>query len=225
MKIYLVRHPETIANRDGIVYGWMDYPYTEVGQEMARRIPSYFRGLEIDAVYSSPLGRARRLAEGIGQETGRSVQTDDRLKEMNFGVLEGTLFDKLDPGQREILDRLFADFENFRIPGGESGSMIRERADSFFRELLEDEPRRGEYSGVPREERPRERTIVVVAHAMLIQMVLVSLLELDITKAWNFRMKPGMIIRLKARQDYTGIDEILNYETLFPTLSEGSEKT
>lgn len=224
MKIYLVRHPETIANRDGIVYGWMDYPYTELGQEMARRIPTYFQGLEIDAIYSSPLGRARRLAEGIGQEAGLTVQTDDRLKEMNFGVLEGTLFDKLDQGQREILDRLFADFENFRIPGGESGAMIRERAHSFFRDLLEDEPRRGQYSGVPREERPRERTIVVVAHAMLIQMVLVSLLELDITKAWNFRMKPGMIIRLKARQDYAGIDEILNYETLFPAPPEGCEK-
>ena len=78
---------------------------------------------------------------------------------------------------------------------------------------------------MPREERPRERTIVVVAHAMLIQMVLVSLLELDITKAWNFRMKPGMIIRLKARQDYAGIDEILNFETLFPSPSEGCEKT
>ena len=157
--------------------------------------------MKIDALYSSPIGRAERLAQSISKEVQLDIQKDDRLKEMNFGILEGCPFDELDVDQRGILDKMFSDFENFQVPGGESGADIRDRGKAFFEELLQAEEQKG-------------KTIVVVAHAMLIQMALISLLDMDIKKAWSFRLKPGMIIKLKVRKEFTTIEEMITYETL-----------
>ena len=203
MKINLVRHHETVANRDGIIYGWKDYTYTDKGVFMYENIPRYFADKEILKVYSSPLLRAKRLADSISRETKLETIIDDRLKELNFGILEGTKFDALDKDQKLILDKMFSDFENFQVPGGESGADIRARGGDFFKELVNMFDKKDE--------------VVVVAHAMLIQMALISLLDLDIKKAFSFRMKPGMIIKVRAKNDYSAIEEMINFETIFPS--------
>lgn len=215
MKIYLVRHPETIANRDGIIYGWKDYPYSEKGQLMLENIPGYFKDIQVDEIYSSPIGRAEKLAAAISLVVNRDLKIDERLKEMNFGVLEGAFFDNLDEKQTKILEEMYENFETFQVPEGESCLLVQNRVKPFFEELLRGEKPGPRGKKTEKGEQPREKTVVVVAHAMLIQMVLVNFLGIDIKKAWNFKLKPGMIIKIKAHEDFASIEEMVTYETLF----------
>lgn len=215
MKIYLVRHPETTANRDGIIYGWKDYPYSEKGQGMFENIPNYFKDMKVDEIYSSPAGRAEKLATAISQVLNIDLNIDERLKEMNFGILEGAFFDNLDETQNKILEEMYENFESFQVPEGESCLLVQNRVRPFFEELLKGEKAATRGSKV---EKGKEKIVVIVAHAMLIQMVLVTFLGIDIKKAWNFKLKPGMIIKLKAHEDFAAIEEMITYETLFPRL-------
>ena len=56
--IYLIRHGETVFNRDGRVQGHTESDLSELGREQARRVGDRIRGVEFDAVFTSPLRRA-----------------------------------------------------------------------------------------------------------------------------------------------------------------------
>jgi 2,3-bisphosphoglycerate-dependent phosphoglycerate mutase len=58
-------------------------------------------------------------------------QTDPRLREIDFGSLEGARWPEL--GQE--LDRAILDFDAFHAPDGESVESLRERALSFLVDL------------------------------------------------------------------------------------------
>ena len=77
----------------------------------------------IEALYSSPLIRARRTAEAIGALTGHTPILLDDLREMYFGELDGRPFEEL----REAYAHLLAADENSEVedfvwPSGESRS-------------------------------------------------------------------------------------------------------
>jgi len=88
--IYFVRHGENPANLNReFSYRIVDYPLTELGVRQAQQTASYFAGRTVDAIYSSPLKRARQTAEIIGTATGHDITIVEEFREINCGSFDG----------------------------------------------------------------------------------------------------------------------------------------
>jgi len=136
LSVYLLRHGQTAYNADGNRYCCRtDIELTPKGIQQAEAVFQRLKGIKLDAVYSSPLLRARRTA---GLASGwASVVTDPRLTEIDFGSWEHKTREEFvaeDPRSWEAWSR---DPENNRAGStGESGEEVVGRLDSFFDEML-----------------------------------------------------------------------------------------
>ena len=92
MEIVLVRHT-SVGVPKGTCYGWSDVPVAATFETEAAETKRRLGTEPFDAVYSSPLTRARKLAAYCGWP---SPVVDDRLKEMNMGDWEMKLFDEIE---------------------------------------------------------------------------------------------------------------------------------
>jgi uncharacterized phosphatase len=79
--IFVVRHGETEANRDGIEAGPLDYPLTKKGVKQASFVARALSKTKVDAVYSSPIYRAVETAEIIARPNGLKVIPMEDLTE------------------------------------------------------------------------------------------------------------------------------------------------
>lgn len=93
-RLYLVRHGESVANRDGLVGGHFDSPLSEKGREQAQAAKTGLADIHFDAAYSSDLQRAAETAAIIfGKPLPHGRQLKD-LRERHFGRLEGQSADE-----------------------------------------------------------------------------------------------------------------------------------
>ncbi|MCR4708495.1 MAG: histidine phosphatase family protein [Clostridiales bacterium] len=138
MKIYVIRHGETALNVKHVKQGWKDEPLNDFGRELAVLTGRSLRGLRFDACVTSPLARSRETVELVLKESGNGdvpVQTDDRLKEINFGVEENTpsTSSVLEP---EVWKLFWMDGLNFPgFPEGESVRDVCRRTQEFLWQL------------------------------------------------------------------------------------------
>ncbi len=133
--ICLLRHGETAFNADGNRYcGRTDVELTEKGQAQARRMQELLRDFEFDAVFSSPLKRARKTAEVA---SGRSdVQVDHRLIEVDFGNWEGKRSQEFMDEDPDSWNDWLSDPLTHRAGRiGESGAEVLERLQDFYNDL------------------------------------------------------------------------------------------
>jgi broad specificity phosphatase PhoE len=87
--LYLVRHGENLANiTKEFSCRLVDYPLTPKGALQARQTAEHFASRRIDAVYSSPLKRARQTALPIAALLGLTPIVIENLREINVGTLE-----------------------------------------------------------------------------------------------------------------------------------------
>src|SRR3712207_2922923 len=91
-ELLLIRHGQSTANASGVWQGQMEFPLSEEGRMQALLAGKALVGEGLDAIYSSPLGRAFETAEIIARETGfwGSVVPLEGLMERQGGALEGT---------------------------------------------------------------------------------------------------------------------------------------
>lgn len=83
MKLYIVRHPETLHNKNNKITGWEKTKYSAKGKRQFNRILKFFKGCKYN-IYSSDLPRASNLAERIAKENKSSLVITDLLRERNF---------------------------------------------------------------------------------------------------------------------------------------------
>lgn len=133
MRIYVVRHGETDANKNGYAQGWTDDPLNENGKILAKITGQGMKGIRFDCCISSPLIRARETAEIILRESGNSVcvSFDDRVKEVNFGS-----FEKMSIRDEKVVRFLKVPVVDYVFPGGESIKEVMERTQEFLKELI-----------------------------------------------------------------------------------------
>lgn len=125
--ILLARHGETESNRERRFQGQLDVPLSDRGREQAHELAALVEGEGLEALYASPLIRAKETAEIVAGRLGLHVRLDDRLKEVDVGEWETRLKDDVaaeDPGQWEAFRRAG---DEFRFPGGESFAEQQER--------------------------------------------------------------------------------------------------
>lgn len=217
MRLIFVRHPQTEANVKGLIYGRYDAQYSEEGRGTIPAILESLRGVDFDAIIASPLSRTRLLAEKIAEDhglTGSDIHYDDRILEMNFGVLEAMSTKEAREQKKEIYEALLADYEQYQIPEGESCVMVYERVRAFLDELYTifeervDKPElsvweawSGTLNSDPEKEE-REKTVLVVAHSMVIHVALAHLLKIALHEIWHVKIEPGSLVDLDWRSNF-----------------------
>jgi probable phosphoglycerate mutase len=87
--VVLVRHGQTESSLRLAYSGRADVALTPAGREQARRVAAQLAGAGIDAVFTSPLRRARDTAQAIADATGAPLSIDERLTEIDYGAFEG----------------------------------------------------------------------------------------------------------------------------------------
>jgi broad specificity phosphatase PhoE len=121
--LLLVRHAETEDNIKMRLSGWTDTDLSPRGEDQVALLADHFNRHHghIDALYSSPLLRARRTAQAIGALTGHAPIFLDDLREMYFGELDGRPFEELRAAYAHLLEAdENSDLEDFVWPSGES---------------------------------------------------------------------------------------------------------
>ena len=89
MKIYLVRHGQTLFNQQKKVQGWCDSPLTQEGIQQAIAVSKTLQSISFECAYSSTSERAMDTMHYILQDRSVPYAYVKGLKELNFGSLEG----------------------------------------------------------------------------------------------------------------------------------------
>ena len=123
-RLWLVRHGATDWSESGRFNGWTDVSLNELGRRQSERLREQLQTTEFDGMWSSDLVRATQTARLAA--AGDAVP-DRRLREIDFGDLEGLTWAECPPRLREAL----VAFEGFEAPGGESVTQLRDRVLEF----------------------------------------------------------------------------------------------
>lgn len=94
MKIFLIRHGETTGDVEDRYGGWYDDHLTERGLEQVGSTAQKLIGKGIEAIFSSPLIRAKETAEVIRSAIDAPIEYIDGFKERNYGILTGLTKDE-----------------------------------------------------------------------------------------------------------------------------------
>jgi len=176
-EILVIRHVETQSNVEGKLQGHLDSALTDVGKLQAKALAARMPAFEIDALYSSDLGRALATAEEISRTTGKTVIQNPRLRERAYGVLEGLRWDEARLKFPEIHDGYRNDPE-YVIPNGESLRQLFHRVAAVMTDLA------AEHEG---------RRIAVVSHGGFIACLFRFVVELSLSHPRKARLPNAAI--------------------------------
>jgi broad specificity phosphatase PhoE len=136
LTVLLTRHGRTDRSEPEQYLGQrIDVGLSDAGREEARRLAERLAGVPVDRIVSSPLARSAETAEIVA--SGRPVELDKRLAELDYGRWEGLTLEQIEeqfPGEH---DRYEADPASHRVGGGESGRQVARRLGTLIDELLE----------------------------------------------------------------------------------------
>ena len=140
--VYLARHGQTEWNVAGRRQGRLDSPLTPHGLFQARRNALLLSNHQIDAVFSSPLARARTTAEILAEAIALPVVVLEELAEVAHGAWSGLTSAEIDsewPGERAVRER---DKYAYRFPESESYAEADVRAGLALAEVARTGARR-----------------------------------------------------------------------------------
>jgi len=185
LHLILVRHGETEWNKQHRYQGQVDIPLSTLGKEQAALLAVRLAGRKIDVIYASDLKRAWGTATAIAEKKGLHILPEPRLREMNFGVLEGLTWDE---AQNKYPDMVTAWLENYDHPpqGGETLDGFSSRVLSFHNDL------RNKHS---------DETILLVAHGGSLSELLRLTMNLPSERRWAFAMDNASISELVLGDD------------------------
>jgi probable phosphoglycerate mutase len=133
--LLLLRHGQTALSVERRYSGHGDPPLTPYGLAQAAALADRVGALDVDAVWTSPLARARSTAEAVAGRLGLDVVVEERLRETNFGAWEGLTYAEI---QRTWADAYAAWLGDPSVPApeGESfdqvGRRVRQARDAVL---------------------------------------------------------------------------------------------
>lgn len=89
LRIYFVRHGETVWNTLKIFQGRSNSPLTELGVEQAKKLSRHLENINFTKIYSSPQERALQTAKLLLGNRSMEIVTINEFQEINMGKVEG----------------------------------------------------------------------------------------------------------------------------------------
>ncbi|MBW4698159.1 MAG: histidine phosphatase family protein [Aphanocapsa lilacina HA4352-LM1] len=165
LRVYFLRHGETIYSRTGGYCGELDPELTAEGELMAAAFAAVHRSTPWDAVYVSPMRRTVATARPLCEALGLEMQWRDGLKEIRYGAWEGKTSDDVKAHYADDYVRWLTEPAWNPPTGGETSVAIASRAMPVLAEI---------------ESKYADGNVLVVSHKATIRIMLCSLLGIDL---------------------------------------------
>ncbi|HEX5558813.1 MAG TPA: histidine phosphatase family protein [Gaiellales bacterium] len=178
-RIYLVRHGQTIMNAQVRFRGRLDIPLNEVGRAEAQEAARALVGSGLVAVYTSPLGRAREVAEAIAVKNGvGGVRAQPDLINLDYGAWEGLTKEESAAVDPDAWAAYTNDPEAAVCPEGEAVRDAADRVVAALRAIGRD------HAG---------ESVAAVSHGVMLRLAVLRVAGAS-SADWQFAMPTGKAI-------------------------------
>ena len=172
-RLLIVRHGQTVTNREGRFCGHSETDLTELGRKQAAALGVRLAALPIDAVYTSDFSRAIGTAAIALEGRGLVPAMDPQLRELCYGEWE--LERERDVARRypEQHRLMRAEDPAWQPPGGETTGMVRARTFAAMRRIAKAHA---------------HQTVLIVSHGTAINCMLAEALGMAESHTFRFEV-------------------------------------
>ena len=169
--IIFLRHGQAKNNIERILTGRTPgVPLTEKGIEQAEKAAKFLEHMNISAIYSSPIERARHTAEIVGKHNSLDVTIDDRLIELDMGKFTGVPYDEIFNSHGNVFMKFYNGELEIAHNGVETFSEVKKRILGIVDHVIENHP---------------DQNVVLVTHMDPIKAMLSTVVDLTPTNLFE----------------------------------------
>ena len=200
--IVLARHGRTEWHHGNRYTGSTDLPIDDVGVQQAQQVKDWALGYAPDALWCSPMLRARQTIAPIAEALQLEPTLDARLREVDFGTAEGKMLGELPPAVAKAFE---LDPVRDHFPGGENPVDAADRVREVFDEIGRRHP---------------GQKVLAVAHNTLIRLLVCRVLGLRLNDYRRLlpALGPAALVRFRWQDGTVGLEAFnvppLRLETL-----------
>lgn len=182
MEIHVIRHT-AVENPENLCYGFAE-------MSLRKGYVEDFKTLEIDKDYdvivSSPSERCCLLAEFFKFD----YQTDERLREMNFGSWELKKWTEI---PEEEINPWYKDFVSVKASGGENLLEMQTRVLSFWQDLID---------------KKSMEKVLIITHAGVIRLILQAVLQFPLENMFTIQIDYGKKVIIHFNEGFFSVRKV-----------------
>jgi broad specificity phosphatase PhoE len=186
-EIFFIRHAET--DMAGTFCGHSDPELNAKGRSQLTELLRTIRTVEIGAVYTSDLRRARTTANAIAKAFGVECHASPALREINFGQWEGLGWDEIERRDETYARRWALEYPYLPARNGENYR-------DFTRRVLD------EVNFLSKEVDRNRCSIAVITHAGVLRTILTTLQGYSEEDAYESTKSYCSIVRYNATTSF-----------------------
>ncbi|MCS7232542.1 MAG: histidine phosphatase family protein [Synergistetes bacterium] len=195
--LIFVRHGECEGNRVGLFRGRIDFPLNKNGIKQAELLRDEIKKFKINAIYTSPLLRALKTAEIIGEPHNLTPIVEEGFNNISLSFWEGRVKTEIEKEYPREWKIWITVPEDLNIPGAEKVDDVKERAFSALLKILEKHER---------------ETIAIVTHRAVLKPLFAAMFEVKKPYFWKFHFDTASYSIVEYRRE-RGFTLVLLNET------------
>ncbi|PVZ87846.1 alpha-ribazole phosphatase [Serratia sp. S1B] len=187
MRLFLVRHGQTLANQQGVFCGMTDIPLTSQGELQAQQVAQWLAAVPFTQAWCSELLRARQTATRVLGQRPLVLQIDPGFNEMNFGDWEMRHHRELQQQDTQAWAAWLADWQQACPTAGESFPLFSQRISQQVQCLLSQN---------------NDDDYLLVAHQGSLSLLMAGLFNMPAAGMWHFHFEQGSYSVLEINQGF-----------------------
>ena len=169
--IIFLRHGQAKNNTERILAGRTPgIPLTEKGLEQAQKAAEFLEHMNISAIYSSPIERAKNTAEIVGKHNAVDIKIDERLIELDMGKFTGMPYEEIFTSHGNVFMKFYNGELEIAHNGVETFDQVKKRVLGIVDDVLENHP---------------DENVVLVTHMDPIKAMISTIVDLSPTNLFE----------------------------------------
>ena len=139
--IIFLRHGQAKNNTERVLAGRTPgVPLTEEGVDQSEKAAKFLEEMNISAIYSSPIERAKNTAEIVGKHNSIDVRIDDRLIELDMGKFTGKPYDEIFSSHGNVFMKFYRGELEIAHNGVETFEEVKKRIRDMVDHVIDNHP-------------------------------------------------------------------------------------
>lgn len=166
---YVVRHGETVWNKEHRLQGWLNSPLSTDGILNAKKLSEHLKEVPFAAAYCSSSERAKETLSYIVHDENMPIYYEDDLREIHLGNWQGMTIEDIQKNDRFEYEVYTSFPGQFIATHTESFGAVTERAMYVLKRIANQYP---------------NDAILIVSHGVTIKCIVNAILGRSVNEIW-----------------------------------------